>query len=576
MVDISTLLTIGVRSLRAARTALDTTAQNIANAETPEYVRRDVILQTSPAARSALGSIGTGVEVREIKRAFNRLLTDQVIDFQSQESKDSVLVNVLSEVEAFFQQSNETGIGGELSRFFGALQDVANNPAASGERTVLQTVTSRMADRFNITSQSISDIRRGIDTEIKEMMNQLNNMTSEIARLNKEIVSQNTRVASGDLRDRRDQVIRELSDLINIRTLSQGNGSVTVLLGRGRSLVDNTLSMKFVTESNASNSGFLDVKVEDVGGAQQVVTAEITGGRLGGLLSARDTKLGGYLTELDTLASTLIKQVNLIHTQGVGIEAATSLTTDYAVADVNEELGTTDSGLSFSSFILDGSFDVIVYDSAGAVTVQSSITIDKDVSGTTLTSLASALNAVSGISASVDGNTRKMTVTADGSNRFAFRNDTSRVLTAIGLNNLLKGSSASTIALGSEVAANAKLFATGKADSAGVFAVGDNSNFLNLADLENTQVISSNTQTFHEAHGALVGTVGNDVADAKNGLERSQILLNRLEGQRSGVSGVSVDAELAKLVRYQVSYSAAARLIAIAQRLTDSLLAIME
>ncbi len=566
------MFNIGVRSLKASQSALDTTAQNVANAETPEYVRREVVMETATSVTTSIGQVGTGVQVREIQRKVDQLLTDQVIDFQSQQSRDEALRNILTEAEVLFPPNNASGVGADLSNFFSSVQDLANNPTGSTERTVMQTAVRRLADTFHLTSGTLTDLRRGIDNEVKSTMARLNSMTAEIARLNKQIVEENTTLKDSGLLDRRDQVVRELSDLIGIRTIDQANGSVTVLLGKGRSIVDQDLAVTFVTEANGGNSGLVDVRVKDFGGATQTVTSEITAGRLGGLLSARDTKISGYLTKLDTLASTFIQQVNLKHTQGVGAEAATSLTTDYAVSNVAEELGTTDAGLVYQSLVKDGSFDVILYDSAGAVTSQTTIAIDKDPGGTTLTSLASALNGISGITASANGTTGKMTVTADGSNRLAFRNDTSQVLAAIGLNTLLKGSSANDIALGTEVAANSKLIATGKvAAGTGVFAAGDNANALDIGDLENARLLSSNTQTFHEAQAAIVGAVGSDVADAKSGLERSEILLNRLEERRADVSGVSRDEELANLIRYQQSYAAAARLITVAQGLMDTL-----
>ena len=97
MVDVNTMYDIGIRSLLAARTALDTTAQNIANANTPEYVRREVILETAASATTSQFEIGVGVQVREIKRKVDQLLTDQVIDFQSQHSRDLVLRDILTE-----------------------------------------------------------------------------------------------------------------------------------------------------------------------------------------------------------------------------------------------------------------------------------------------------------------------------------------------------------------------------------------------------------------------------------------------------------------------------------------------
>jgi flagellar hook-associated protein 1 FlgK len=406
-------------------------------------------------------------------------------------------------------------------------------------------------------------------------MNPVNDLTTEIARLNKQIFERNVGGTATDLHDRRDQAIRELAEMVNIRTLPQPNGSITVLLGGGRSIVDGGLASTFQTVGNSNNFGLLDVQVKDFGGAVQTVTSEITGGRLGGLINARDTKLTGYMTKLDTLASNVIQQVNLVHTLGVGTQAATSLTTDYPVTDVTEELGTVDSGLPFYSLVKDGSFDILVYDNTGTLTGTTTITIDKDPGGTTLTSLAGDLNGVTGITASVDSTTGKMTVTASGTNRFAFRGDTSQVLAAIGLNNFMKGSTANDIALGTEVAANSSLIATGKVDGTGAFASGDNSNILNISDLENSKVLASNTETFFENFASLVGTVGNDVSDAQNGKQRSEVLLNRLEEQRSGVSGVSMEEELANLIRFQQSFSAAARLITMSQELTDSLLGLL-
>ncbi|MBI2881402.1 MAG: flagellar hook-associated protein FlgK [Candidatus Tectomicrobia bacterium] len=577
MVDIATFLDIGTRSLLAARTALNVTANNIANANTPEYSRQEVILESAPPVATSEGMLPGGVLVREVRRHFDALLTAQVIDFQSRNSRDSVLADVLSEVEVLFQDSDAGGLGTDLSRFFAAVQDLSNHPQGSAERTVLQTAASRLADTFQSASKAVSAVRQGIDPEIKAMMNRLNGLVSQIGSLNLEIVKLSTNTTASDLRDRRDQAIRELAELVNIKTIAYDDGGVDVLLGAGRSLVDHIgTTVEFLTAGNPNNQGMVDVQLRVPGGAIQTVTAEITGGRLGGLLKARDTHLPAYLGQLDTLASTLVQQVNLIHTQGVGSQAAPALTSDYAVTDVNEELGTVDAGLPFSSLVQDGSFDIIVYDGSGAVSVQQTLTIDKDTGGTTLASLAAVLDAVSGVSASVDAATGKLTITADGSNRFAFRNDTSRVLTALGLNNLFKGSTADDIALGTEVAANATLIATGKVDASGVFSSGDNSNFLDLADLEHSRLLSSNSETFHEAYAALVGVVGNDVADASTGVQQSEILLARLEERRSAVSGVSVDEELSNLIRYQQTYSAAARLIAVAQGLTDTLLEFLQ
>jgi flagellar hook-associated protein 1 FlgK len=145
----------------AAQAALDTTAQNIANAETPEYARRQVILETAPSVLTNAGPIGTGVNVREIKRAFDSLLAGQVVEFQSSFSKDKVIADILSEVEGFFQDAGETGIGGALNKFFGAIQDLANNPSGTTERTVLKSVTAQLAETFQIASQTFTQIRRG-------------------------------------------------------------------------------------------------------------------------------------------------------------------------------------------------------------------------------------------------------------------------------------------------------------------------------------------------------------------------------------------------------------------------------
>ncbi|MFQ5750083.1 MAG: flagellar basal body protein, partial [Planctomycetota bacterium] len=148
MVDLSTVLSIAQRSLLAARTALNVTANNIANADTPEYVRREAILEAAPAVSTSEGTIGGGVQIAQIKRRFDQLLTTQVLDFQGQFSRDSVLGDVLDEVEVFFQNTDGSGLGTDISRFFGAVQDLANNPSGNAERTALQVVTSRMADTF--------------------------------------------------------------------------------------------------------------------------------------------------------------------------------------------------------------------------------------------------------------------------------------------------------------------------------------------------------------------------------------------------------------------------------------------
>jgi flagellar hook-associated protein 1 FlgK len=151
----------------------------------------------------------------------------------------------------------------------------------------------------------------------------INAKVAQIADLNQKIAQVEVDGHSAnDHRDQRDLLLKELSNLIDINHFEDADGYMTVLTGSGKPLVDNVNSWSLATSPNAS--GFKNVNWVDSNGALQDITGELNAGQLKGLIEARDTLIPGYLNDIDTLAQTIMDEVNVLHSAGFALDGSTN------------------------------------------------------------------------------------------------------------------------------------------------------------------------------------------------------------------------------------------------------------
>lgn len=566
------LMDIAKRALAAEQLGVEVTSNNISNVNTPGYSRQIVNFETSTPIPSPWGPLGYGVTVQGIERAFNPYIAARLDANTSLMSEQKSTKEALDQVASLFNETQDNGMSTIISDFWDSWHALADNPSGAGERQSLLTNAQNLADAFSSRADQLVTIRNAITQQINPTLTQINNYTSQIAQLNLEITSAEVNgQQANDLRDQRNAAINSLSGLIGINYYTSGDGTISVSLSDGSSLVQTGNSWTLSSALDPA-TGKMVINWDGPGGSTMDVTSSLSGGQLSSQIHLRDTIIPQYQSELDSLAKDLIGAVNSQHSQGAGLDLFSTTTSGNYVTTANLALPLINNpSLSFGDQIAAGSFIIHVEDSTGA-SVATTVPI---AAGTTLNDLATWINTnVANVSASVvtSGSENRLQITGAAGYTFGFSDDTSNALMALGLNTFFKGDSAYTIGVADNVANNADLIAAGKINTTtGAHPPGDNSNALLLADLAN-QTIGPNNQTIGDAYQQMVTNIGLDAEEAGNKQTYYQGLVDQFQQMKDSVSGVSLDDELTNLIKYQRAYQAAAKMVTTADEMLQTLL----
>lgn len=328
-------LEIGKRAIMTSQTALSITGHNISNANTEGYSRQVAnLVATRPyytpslTNSSRIGQLGTGVEIASITRMRDAFLDGQIRNELKTTGYWSSIQDTLSQIEVILNEPTDNGLRGVMDQFWEAWQDLAANPESESVRAVVAERGSAMADAFQDTFQQLTELRAEVNTSIQVKVDEVNSISQQLADLNQQILS--ITIAGqqpNDLMDKRDLLIDQLSQIVDIRTAVDENGLVAVQLG-GRPLVQGTDHIALDTR-------------EDTQGMHQIVWADtlskvrVDGGELRGLLDARGATglddatitykeiIPNMLDQLNTLAKTVILRTNEIHRSGFSLNNQT-------------------------------------------------------------------------------------------------------------------------------------------------------------------------------------------------------------------------------------------------------------
>jgi len=409
---------IGLSGFEAAQKALDTIGNNIANAATEGYHRQRINL--TPAYSSQVGSLqlGGGVDVAGVTRMVDHYLEQELLRQQSSLGQVCQEFSKLRTVEsAFGELSAGGGLSTVIDDFFNALQDLSAHPTEIIYQSQAVTAAETLGYRFRTLGEFLSTMETQIRLEAENTVEQINLLINRIAELNGDIGKiEITGGQANNLCDQRDQSITELSELINIETQNKEYGVVDV----------SAAEIPMVTSTSAS--GF-DVGLNEAGGlgisiagVQKTPFAHPTdyniiveGGELGGLLSLRNTLVSDVHDDLNDLASAIIQQINQYHVQGAGSEGSFSKLTGWAMT--TEDLSSTSiSGIS------DGKVYIRITNTGTKEITRYSISIDEDDNDAgcdTLTEVKDAIDALTGVTASLNSS-YQLTIEADTGYKFDF------------------------------------------------------------------------------------------------------------------------------------------------------------
>lgn len=452
MAGLNNILQLSQRSLMANQAAISTIGHNVANANTDGYSRQRVNMTATTPELTTAGYLGSGVTVQSIERIRSSFLDTQIRSTNDSLGKAETQQSILSQIETMVNEPSNNGLSAELSDFFNSFQDLANSPEDSSARNVVVQKADLLAQTFQQLNGNLKALQSNILSDIKTQLTQINSLTGEISTYNQQILQAKAAGASpNDLMDQRDLAIQKLSELAKITVSEDKQGTAQVSIGG-------------IMVTSASGNIPLSETIQSgqvlVSGGDSQHGIDITSGKLGADLEAYNTTIPNYSGLIDSVASTLITQVNALHTSGYGLGSTPS------------------TGIAFFT-----------------------------------------------------------------------------------------GSSASDIAVNSQLENNSNLVAASKDGTAG-----DNSIALAISDLQNSKLMNGNSSTIYNTYNTFVSDLGTSIDAANNTQQTQTLVMQQLNEQQSSVAGVSTDEETTNLIQYQRAYQASSEVINVVNSMFQSIL----
>jgi len=306
-------LTAAARALDAQRFGLDATGQNIANVNTPGYTRRVIDMAAVPPESNR--TAGRGVDVVALRSARDLMIERRLQQEVPAERREGALADVLGVVEVALGKPGES-IDGALDRFFDAFSNLSQSPSSSVARQEVLLQAESLADTFRDMADRLAVSQRDSDAQVVSAAQDINDLASQIAKIN-ETMARTGESAGGilSLQDEQSVLVRQLSEIVDIDVLQRADGGVDITIGNGRALVIGENGYQVQTSAVAGVNHIFSAGVD--------ITAELTAGKIGGLIYARDVLVPGYQADLDSLAYDFANNVNNLHAAGVGGDGLT-------------------------------------------------------------------------------------------------------------------------------------------------------------------------------------------------------------------------------------------------------------
>jgi flagellar hook-associated protein 1 FlgK len=473
---INNLLNIATSGVTMARVAMEVTSENIANVNTPGYSRQKTIFATAPVISANGFPLGTGVQLATVQRSHDELLQLQLVKGNSQYGESETKQTALSQIEPFFNEVINDGLGQSMEDFFNSWQDLSVTPQGSAERQAVLSRSQVLVDIFHQMNTNLNDSLSSADRSLEGITSEITDKAKNIASLNEQIL-QTERLGgnANELRDQRDYLTQELAKKVGVSYSEQNDGTLTATLPGGAPLVQGNSFATLSTEVDAG-TGLNKIMLAPVGGgASSDVTATIGGtdnrlGEIGGTLQVRDEIVPGYLAKLDEMARQLVTNVNSQHSSGYGLDGTQNNFFDPAKA------------------------------TSADIALNPALTINK-------------------IAAAGQDPT---TVSGPGDNR-------------------------SALALAQLKSASFSFTVDGKTTSS----------------------------TISSFYNGFVSSVGIDTENATNSTAQNGNFLRQLNALRESNSGVSLDEEMANLIKYQRAFEASAKVINTASEMLDTVMGLI-
>lgn len=550
-------------SLQVNELGLNVVGNNIANANTEGYIRQELIQNSGPGILIGGVILGYGVRAIGVVQKTDAFLADQLRQAQSALSASQGLGNTYGQIEAIFNELTDSDLSTQLSTFSSSVQDILNQPGNESLRRLLIERAKTLTFNIRNMRSQLNEVSNQVNAGIKSISDEINRLTERLASINVRISAlEGGGIRGSDavgLRDERYQLLNDLSKIVDIKPVEQNDGSVSVFVG-GEYLVAQGIVRKVEARLNNDPANPVpEIRLSDTDSPLIV-----SGGSLKAVYDTREKGIGRVVGDLDGFAQLLIQQFNLIHSQGQGQKGFTDLTSTYSADDPS---GPVDLA-GYDIQVKNGSFEIQVTDLESSITHTTTIRINLTGSNndTSLEGIRAAIDAVSGISASIEPG-GKLRIRSDTPKlQFSFQNDNSQFLAAAGLNTFFDGNSAENISLNSVIANDPGCFA------ASLNGIGNNTeNAVRMARAFDEPVEALNGNSIKQIYENNIVRMTQDINVEKGKSDGLQNYFRVLQGKLLSISGVNLDEEAIKMMFYQRAFQASSRVIKASDELLDTL-----
>ncbi|MFQ5480457.1 MAG: flagellar hook-associated protein FlgK [Thermodesulfobacteriota bacterium] len=543
MPSLNGIFEIARTGLNASQEALNVTSHNISNVNTPGYTRQRATLEAKDPVSFGGHFFGTGVDVKGVERVYDRFVALQLNDARSGLSADSSRAGILKDLEGVLNDLGGAGISKPLDDFFNSFEELSSDPSSRPARQAVLSGGIVLSDAFKNVDSRIRREITNVNGEIAGIVKDINDLSAQVAALNKEIQGTDINGASSnDLKDKRDVLLGELAGKIGITTIESSPGVVDVVTDGGFSLVAGVTSTKLTVSVNGDNNLLTEVTYKGANLAKSMKS-----GALKGVIDGRND-LTEALDNVNLLSATIIKEVNVQHRAGYGLDSGTGVDF-FTPMNIDTAKMSANSGGALIS--------------GGTVTDPSALTLDdyevrfSDPANYIVVNLGTNSVVTSGAytsGAAINFDGISVTVTDSP--------------TAPAAGDVFSISATKSAAMNMGVSITSTSAIAASSTAAGL--PGDNTNALALSGLRDKPLVSG--ATLDAFYQGIVSDTGTKANDAENNAGVKEAVLAQIEIQRTSVSGVSIDEEAINMIKLQKAFEASARLLSTANEMFNTLL----
>lgn len=317
------LLSIGSRAMTANYVALQTTGNNIANANVEGYSRQRVELSTAASQFTGDGNIGRGVDVKAVTRAHDQFLTREAAGAQSTAQMDQARLSALKRLEEAFP-TGERGVGHATTLFLNAMSDLAGQPAEQGLRQAVLARADAVAVRFSQVSQQLDALQADVNDSLNGGVQHVNALAQGLAQINSKIAgAASSHGAPNELLDERDRLLAQISQKLQVKTLTGPDQTVTVFVGGGRSLVIGDSAARLSVVADPADPSRKMLALSDMSGARSIDSELLGGGEMAGMLKFQNEDLVLARNRMGQMAASLAGMVNRQQSMGLDLGGQT-------------------------------------------------------------------------------------------------------------------------------------------------------------------------------------------------------------------------------------------------------------